>query len=414
MPWSAWDEVDDEIQHVQAVHTPQTPLNPSVADGHPNGNKVTGGPSSSTSTYRMGYAVAYDPDTDPWHEAGILAEDEMNNQRLDGGPPQTQTGSTGLRQRPPPPLPDQQPLNVHTHYHNHRQQQPEPLHPRPASNNNNQQPLHRPFDQHGVQGQVRPGHLDPPTMDTWGTLARSLASTGPLLPPDQWAHNNALGLTVPSQPQPQSAVQDPDLSPDGSQRPVQPQTHRDGQELLQHQERSSPEDEEIPEETPAESIREEPTQGNRCVPQQHMEIDVQAEPVPHGDREEQSPPVGQPIQEGSDEDEEGWITIENEEDEEEEDAGDDWISDVSDSDEDEPQPPSPPLHRPQQRPEPQRQGDQQCSSESGAQSRKRPAGHGSQVKRPAGHGSQRVKNKQKNPTSRNYGTRRAWDQSRIG
>ena len=137
MPWSAWDEEYDAPPQQQLPPTSQTPTTP------------------THSTIRLGYANQYDPSTDPWHEEGQLGDDEVQHNPM-----------------APYLAPHQR------------------LHAPPRPPDGDQMPQDHPTQQQ--QQQSGPGDLQPPTMDPWHSLTRELASTGPLLPPSQWAHNNAM------------------------------------------------------------------------------------------------------------------------------------------------------------------------------------------------------------------------------
>ena len=200
MPWSAWDEEFDTRAQSQPLPTLQMPAMP------------------SQSTFRLGYANQYDPNTDPWHEEGQLGEDERQHD----------------------------PMAPYT-----------PSYQRPHA-------AARPTDRPSHQQPPRPGDQQPPTMDPWHSLTRELASTGPLLPPSQWAHNNAMGLQPPTTEGIQESIS-PDqngdeLEPEADQPPLpQPILVHQCNTVAQARQQEAPTAQEGPHSPSLQADRQEPT-----------------------------------------------------------------------------------------------------------------------------------------------------------
>ena len=139
-------------------------------------------------TFRIGYAPTYNPAADPWHEdgnfEGVSAEMAALLSDRQHLPPQGAQASQHTGPWPPATMP-------YDPWEDDLDQPPPGLHQQPV--------LHQ---MQSAQGQANnavgphqrgAGEFDPPTMDPWGVIARTYASQGPLLPPEQWSHN-ALGL----------------------------------------------------------------------------------------------------------------------------------------------------------------------------------------------------------------------------
>ena len=194
--------------------------------GHPHTVMYQGGtvPQSSQSqdaaaqsipAYRIGYAPTYDPAADPWHEDGFFPGVSpamsafLSTQQYPMQPQQPQAQLAHANAYPYDPWEDEvdQPSPIAT-AQPAAQQQP----PHLPQQGQEAQPhvLHHGQDprlpQHlqTISGPAYAfpgaGQFDPPTMDPWNIIARRYASSGPLLPPDQWGPN-ALGLTGGMRPQ---------------------------------------------------------------------------------------------------------------------------------------------------------------------------------------------------------------------
>ena len=210
-------------------------------------------------------------------------------------------------------------------------------------------------------------------MDQWHSLAQDLASTGPLLPPQQWAHNNAPGLVPLTTVEHELGDQEPD----------------DPQQPLPHQlQPGSPPPDECTEDCEASSPE----------PTSHWAEENLAHPLPD-EHDLQPPPVSEPqatqiLCHGDDnanhptqpEDggdpmhnvhEQEQVEVEAEEDEDDGDV--EWESDESEDEEDHGVP-----------------GTTADEATKQQQQRGKPQGQQQpQPKRQSGHGSQRVKNKQR-------------------
>ena len=168
--------------------------------GHP----TAGANVESIAAYRIGYAPTYDPAADPWHEDGMFPGVSAAMRAFMTGQPQVQVPSTAQHvptgqphDFPYDPWEDEldQPSQVPT-------MQPQSTMPQAAYAYQAGGPPHGQLPPQGVsQAMPGAGHFDPPTMDPWGSLARHYASSGPLLPPEQWGPN-VLGLQGgrPAQP----------------------------------------------------------------------------------------------------------------------------------------------------------------------------------------------------------------------
>ena len=321
--WSAWDEEYDNPpdQQPQAFSQPP-PLRPSTMP--------------SSSTFRLGYANSYDPDTDPWHEEGQLDSDELHHG------PMTPYLANNNNFDPRPPRPTQSP----------QIQGPQLQHQYPA--------------QHHLQQ----GPPQPPTADTWHNLARDLASTGPLLPPQQWAHINAMSPQPPTTSDADAHVALPSHGYD--QEANAPQQLPSG-DLV-------PEacDEECAAQLPEQTAQEPELQGSPPLPERDLRPPQASDPRAAQEAHQNIENADQPEAGG---DPAGKTDAgEEEEVEEDDEEGDmEWDSDESDDEGDAA------AHgtiagdatQQQQRGKPQNHQQQQ------------------QQRRQAGHGSQRVKNKQR-------------------
>ena len=433
--WSAWDDVDEG-------DAPLTPQQGMATDGMRGaGGSSSGMPYASQpimpspSTTRLGFATTYDPASDPWHDDGNLDPNELRDNtlahmnvqhsghsqpwqqlqqsvRLPGQQQPQQAGQQGQTQphapllpsgadhdqARPPPLP--QPHQAQGHAQGGAVQPPfkQPP-PRPPSHNTGPLQPHQPLpNTQPVQFQrLPPVHPrqgpENVQLDEWGTLARTLANGGPLLPPTQWMNNYGIGWQPPpplphQDPLPAAEQQEPSdddnsgsVQPDDIQLPAEPD-----QDLLADEQSTNADADEQPLSMVDTQAEEMETQCSRDP--------EQAEVVApnHGLPEHQEAPSLDPP-ELAEEDEE-WIEILEEEEEGDipnvdNDEGEaDWISDVSDTDEDEVSPP------------PQ---SQQHSATAGGNPTT------NSKKRPAGHGSQRVKNKAKKSDVKKLWQDAGWD-----
>ena len=160
------------------LHDQGLPLQDATSSANPSGHSQATAPQAPNPATRLGCARTYNAEEDPWHEDGYIPWEEIapstmgdglgmsvNNNNYQGGTPLDWSH-----------LDDSLPTTQHTQGSQH-------IAP----------PL---LQTHQIQASSQP---QPPQADPWGALARYHASTGPLLPPQQWPHN--------VQPDPQAAPQ---------------------------------------------------------------------------------------------------------------------------------------------------------------------------------------------------------------
>ncbi|CAE7275082.1 unnamed protein product, partial [Symbiodinium sp. KB8] len=123
----------------------------------------------------IGYAPTYDPAADPWHEDGFF--------------PGVSPAMSAFLSTQQYPMQPQQPQAQLAHANAY------PYDPWEDEDKRLNLMYYTMVKTHDYRSQ-----FDPPTMDPWNIIARRYASSGPLLPPDQWGPN-ALGLTGGMRPQ---------------------------------------------------------------------------------------------------------------------------------------------------------------------------------------------------------------------
>ena len=385
--WSAWDEVDDYANDAPQSTTPQQAVDSmgmaqaTMRDNH--GRSMSSSRAASSTATRIGFATTYDPDSDPWHDSGMVDQDELGRPQADPSPGQLQPQRP--QQAPRQELPSRQ-------HALQSRQHPPPKQPPPRPHPQHQA-QHQPQDQ-SRQGrhEAQPAQRTPPI--DWSHLARTLANDGPLLPPQQWSRSTTPTAsavpTIPAQLDPQD---------DNSALPhlLQPAPQQPQPEMTEPAEQHTPPN---PAAQGPEQVQVEPEEQPQCEasppPPELTSASTCLRPQPAEGLEPQHTAAEDLTQDGAEE--EDWITIPEEEgvqapetwDDDEEEADADWISDVSDTDEEDLSP----------TPADTKNGQSRTGGN--------PPG-GNPTKKAAGHGSQRVKNK-----ARKSDVKKLWHQAGWG
>ena len=387
-----WDDEDEVQVRLQTEHT--------ATGGSSSSMPYASGTSRTPhATTRLGFATRYDPDTDPWHDEGVLDHTEIIGNTMGATPSghqhhqQQQPPQPPLQQgHPPPALPQQPPLPLPV-----QQQRQAQL---PAQHRDAYPPVKQPPPRPPQHAQ-QPGGSQYASWDSWASLARTLANDGPLLPPSQWSHN-----AVGQQQQPVITDEAPRPTQAATEGTRPPPDETDVTPASQPQRAVS---QQVPHEHPPDLPARDPHCAQPLRPRQPQQDPAEQPPAgtsPHSDELENSacgdvtspqpdhtsttcddpalgnpsphvePALTEPIQPEQDEDDE-WIEIHDDAEgaPPDEEDGDGWISDVSDTDEEDEEDTPPATSQPHL---PQAQGT---------------GGNPRPTKRQAGHGSQRVKNK---------------------